>query len=282
MSQIVVGFDGSEAAHEAIGWAAGEAERSGESVLVIQSWSDPILYASALTDGWADPGAAERAVRVEMEAAVSKTSDRHPRVSFSSSLVPVAPAAALIDASDGASMVVVGSRGRGGFASLLLGSVALRVASAASSTVVIVRRPGPRDGCIVVGVDGSPSSRQALAWAAEVARGRGCPLRVVLAWGFFSPQGPDGAEPIRADYTEVDAWKALGTIVDEVLGADPGITIDLQAVCDLPAKALLSEAGDASLLVVGPRGWTKTSPLDLGSAATQILHHAPCPLAIVR
>lgn len=282
MSEIVVGFDGSTAAHDALRWAAEEAERSSRDLLAVQSWSDPVFLGPSTAETWFDPGAGERAASAEFEAQVQAVAQAYPTVRMATSLVSAPPAQALLAASEHASLVVVGNRGRGGFASLLLGSVGQRVASAAETTVVIVRPSDAPAGAVVVGVDGSEPSRRALGWAAAAARERSVPLRVVLAWSFLSPQGEHGGEPIRADYTEADAWKALGAIADEVLGSDPGVEVDLQAVCDLPAKALLAHATDASLLVVGPRGWSRYRQFTLGSVTWQVLHHATCPLAIVR
>lgn len=282
MSKIVVGFDGSSTAQDALRWAAEEAERRSTELSVIQSWNDPVFLGPSLSEAWLDPGASRRTAHARFEEQVSAVAEHHPKVQFSTALVSEPPAKALLSASEDASFVVIGSRGLGGFASLLLGSVGQRVASAAESTVVIVRQPGAADGGVVVGVDGSEPSRRALAWAAEAARQRSCPLRVVLAWNFLSPQGEHGSEEFRSDYTEADAWKTLGAIVDDVLGDEPDVEIDLQAICDLPAKALLAQAQDASLLVVGPRGWSKRPQLDLGSVTWQVLHHVTCPMAIVR
>lgn len=282
VGQVVVGTDGSPSALRAMQWAAQESARFGSEVVAIRSWSDPLILGPSLTQAWMEPNSAEKQVRGELDEEIAGFAEAHPEVRFISELVSESPAAALLAASEEASLVVVGNRGRGGFASLLLGSVSQRVAMAATSTVVVVRKTDHADGPVVVGVDGSVPSRDALTWAADAARARGRGLRVVLAWNYLAPLDEHGPTAFRANYTEADAWKTLSAIVDETLGTDIDQEVDLQAVCDLPARALLGQAEDASLVVLGPRGWSRHARVGLGSVTLQVLHHASCPLAIVR
>lgn len=280
MEQVVVGFDGSKPSMDAMRWAAGEAEARGFDVLVIESWHEPFFAGPSLIEVWEDPMAAEHMARVEMDAAVDEVRQEFPNVRFSTELVSERPALALTAASQRDPLVVVGARGRGGFASLLLGSVSQHVATAASSTVVVVREPGEPDGDVVVGIDGSEHSRRALVWAAEAARHRNSRLRVVLAWNYLKPIAEHGAEAFRPHHDAADAEAAARAIVDEVLGREDEVIVEV--VCDLAARALIERAGEAALLVVAPRGWTRHVHVDLGSVTLQLLHHAPCPLAIVR
>ncbi len=280
MEQVVVGFDGSKASMDALRWAAGEAEARGFDVLVIESWNEPFFAGPSLIEAWEDPLAAEHMARLELDTRVDEVQREFPNVRFPTELVSDPPALALTAASQRNPLVVVGARGRGGFASLLLGSVSQHVATAASSTVVVVREPGEPDGDVVVGVDGSEPSRRALVWAAEAAHHRNSRLRVVMAWSYLKPIGEHGAEAFRPHYTATDAEAAAHAIVDEVMGGEVEVTVE--AVCDLAARALIERAEKAALLVVAPRGWTRHVHMDLGSVTLQLLHHAPCPLAIVR
>lgn len=282
MEQLVVGFDGSDAAAEALRWAADEAGRRGWAVRVVQSWREPVFGGQQWIDLWEDPGGPEREAFADLKASVESVASTHPGVEFATSWVEDRPDRALIDASEGAAMVVVGARGRGGFTSLLLGSVSQRVANEAPTTVVVVRGVGRTEGDVVVGIDGSEPTRQALEWAADTARVRSSRLLVVMAWSYLSPAGPHGPEPFRSDYTEDDAMAAAHKVVGEVLGPDPGIELKVEAPCELPAKALLERGADAGLLVVGSRGASGASRLGLGSVTMQVLHHATCPLAVVR
>lgn len=282
METIVVGFDGSQPALEALRWAADEAEMRRWNVVLVQSWQEPVLTDVAWVTVWDDLEESKRRVQEDLEALAAEFAAERPTISFSAQLVTGPAGRVLADPESGAAMVVVGARGLGGFSSLLLGSVSRKVAARAPSTVVVVRAPGNAEGAIVVGVDGSDDSRKALAWAADEARLRGRPLRVVMAWSYLMPEGPDGPEPFQPDYSAADANRALKEVVDEVLGEDPGVELVLEATCALAAKALIERSKDASLLVVGPRDRSMHSRIDLGSVTAQLLHHAPCPIAIVR
>jgi nucleotide-binding universal stress UspA family protein len=136
----------------------------------------------------------------------------------------------------------------------------------------------PRE-LVVVGVDGSENSRQALRWAVEEARLRHARVRVVHAWWLY---------PMLADDTEVppltnDASGALQTFITETLGDEHDVEVEAVAVQGQQASAALVDAAkDAVLLVVGSRGAGGFSSLLLGSVSQQCAHHASCPVAIVR
>ena len=137
-------------------------------------------------------------------------------------------------------------------------------------------------GRVVVGVDGSGGSREALAWAAEDARARGWTLEVVTAWSYLDqPPEKDGGEAtFRPDFGEDDARRILDEAVAEVVGADPGVEIVRTVVCELPARAILGAAAD--LVVVGARGHNPIRELLLGSVSREVLEHAARPVVIVR
>jgi nucleotide-binding universal stress UspA family protein len=136
-------------------------------------------------------------------------------------------------------------------------------------------------GHIVVGVDGSEHARAALRWAQREARLRGYELTAVLAWGRFDQLHTGAGTSFDPDYGPSDAAAALAAVVEDTLGSDDADVEEL-VVCDLPARALLDVAGSADLLVVGPRGRGMLRELMLGSVSQTCLHHAPCPVAIVR
>ncbi len=136
-------------------------------------------------------------------------------------------------------------------------------------------------GVIVVGVDGSGPSREALRWAARQAKLTASRLRVVLAWhlpvtyGYPVPY-PDDFDP------ESDARRALAEAVDATLGASPNVDIDQEVVNGPPALVLLEAARDAQLLVVGSRGHGAFAGMLLGSVSEQCVHHASCPVVVIR
>jgi nucleotide-binding universal stress UspA family protein len=133
---------------------------------------------------------------------------------------------------------------------------------------------------IVVGVDGSEHSAAALRWAEEEATLRGEPLVPVLVWAFLDQHHPDGQVYFDADYDDDDARVALSSYVASAIGEDA--EVELRVVSDRAARGLVSAAEAASMLVVGARGLGGFKSLLLGSVSQSCLHHAPCPVAIVR
>ncbi|MGH9230507.1 MAG: universal stress protein [Acidimicrobiales bacterium] len=137
-------------------------------------------------------------------------------------------------------------------------------------------------GHIVVGVDGSEHARRALRWAQRAAELHGHELRAVLAWGLFDQLHVGRGGSFDPDYGPADAAAALTATIAETLGDDAVAAVRSVVVCDLPARALLDAARGADLLVVGPRGRGGLRELMLGSVSQACLHHASCPVAIVR
>ena len=136
-NRIVVGIDGSEASRAALGWAAGQADRTGAVLEVVTTWSWPTTY------GWAVPyptgfDPVESAQKV-LDESVSGLKDAHPGLEILTRVVEGHPSPVLIEASKGASLLVVGSRGHGEFAGMLLGSVSEHCATHAQCPVLIYR-----------------------------------------------------------------------------------------------------------------------------------------------
>jgi nucleotide-binding universal stress UspA family protein len=142
-------------------------------------------------------------------------------------------------------------------------------------------------GTIVVGVDGSEGSLEALRWAADEARLRGAKLVAVHAWSApYAPAMPGIGEPaaLPVDRTVVQqaADEALEASLREAGVPREGIELERAVVEDSPAYALLDQAKDADLLVVGSRGHGRIAGALLGSISQQVAQHAPCPVVIVR
>jgi nucleotide-binding universal stress UspA family protein len=138
---------------------------------------------------------------------------------------------------------------------------------------------------IVVGIDGSAESKQALRWAAAEAKLRGAVLRVVHTWFFpYIAAGP-GPDPVLDAEVIENVRRTAEQLVDSELaelgGETSGIDIERAVVEGAPAPALLEAAEGAALLVVGSRGRGGFTGLLLGSVSQQCAHHAPCPLVIV-
>jgi nucleotide-binding universal stress UspA family protein len=139
---------------------------------------------------------------------------------------------------------------------------------------------------IVVGVDGSDASKDALRWAVEDARARGAEVVALHAYEVPVP-APDAAPASPVDLPALvaevheDAQQLVTKVVDEVVGNSVSVDVAPIAVEDAPAKALLDAARDADLLVVGSHGHG-LSGLFLGSVSLDCAQHAACPVVIVR
>ena len=132
---------------------------------------------------------------------------------------------------------------------------------------------------IVAGVDGFNDSKEALRWAARQARLTGAEVHAVTAWHvpFRIYAMPSHNE---ADYAR-DARQTLDTAVRDALGPDPDIPVVTRLVQQRPAIALVEEAAQADLLVVGGRGHGELPGMHLGAVASYCTHHAPCPVVVV-
>jgi nucleotide-binding universal stress UspA family protein len=138
------------------------------------------------------------------------------------------------------------------------------------------------DGRIVVGVDGSEASRDALTWAARQAALTGASLQVIMTW--HVPTAAYGAQiPMPSDYDFIaDSERELGTVVSEVLGPQPGIGVSMVVMEGHPANRLIEASVGAEMLVVGSRGHGAFSGMLLGSVSEHCVAHASCPVVVVR
>jgi nucleotide-binding universal stress UspA family protein len=136
--------------------------------------------------------------------------------------------------------------------------------------------PTPR---VVVGVDGSPQSKQALRWAAGFAAATGARIDAIAAWQYPVSYGWSA---VAYDYSpEKDAEKALTETVDEVFGPDRPADLHLTVSSGYAATVLLDAAKTATLVVVGSRGHGGFAGLLLGSVSAALAEHAACPVLVV-
>ncbi len=135
--RIVVGVDGSESSMQALDWAVRQAELTGASVSVVSAWHIPASW------GWgmpiSPPDLPQQDAETMLEEALQPVRQKNPKVLIESRVVEGHPAAVLVDASRGADLVVVGSRGHGEFAGMLLGSVSEHCVTNAHCPVVVLR-----------------------------------------------------------------------------------------------------------------------------------------------
>jgi nucleotide-binding universal stress UspA family protein len=137
---------------------------------------------------------------------------------------------------------------------------------------------------IVVGVDGSSSSRKALTWAAAEAADHGADLVVLNVWEHtLLPPAGSGSVPERyvPDSSQRTA-EDLRQVIKEELGEEPPVLVQPHVKQGRPAKVLIEESANADLLVVGKRGYGGFAGLVLGSVSQHVAAYAKCPVAVVR
>lgn len=282
MSQIVVGVDGSPSSRQALEWAAREAASRRVDLLVVKNWHEPV-YGGPGFSAMHETDLIRADAKARLESIAIKAHEAHPDVHVASALVDGTVVSSLVMRAKDSELLVVGSRGNGGFLGLELGSVSMKAARRSPVPVVVVRGDHDRSDRpeVVVGVDGSECSRHALRWAADWAKAHDKELVVLMAWNYLEPQGAHGPVHFDPDYDGGAAAGLLDAVAADVLGPLTNPRIQTVAVCDLPARAVLERSADACLIVMGRHGVSRWAPPELGATAIQVLHHADCPVAVI-
>ncbi|MGX4688045.1 universal stress protein [Streptomyces sp. JNUCC 63] len=285
---LVVGVDGSESSLRAVDWAADEAALRGVPLRVVYASLRelPQALGSARAGGTPIEGAglARELAEVVVRAAAHRARRRRAGLQISMAALPESPEYVLVREGKNASALVVGSRGRSGVVDLLLGSVSLLVAGHADCPVIVVRARNDNQalpamhGRVVVGV--GDESAAAVRFAAQEAERRGAVLEAVRAWRCPAHETIDHplitGEPEHV--YEERAAEALEAALRDVL---PEVEVQ-RCVMEGPARrVLLGVAWEADLLVVGARRRAGHFGLRLGRVAHTVLHHSPCPVAVV-
>ena len=284
---VVAGVDGSQSALAAVGWAAAEAARRRLPLRLVAAHTWPAGGLVGDPGLGVDPRAVLRdMVLGNLTAAAAAASAAASGLAVEQAEVDGDPAAVLAGESEQAELVVLGDRGLGGFTGLLLGSVAVALSARAACPVVVVRGAEtdpavPRPEPVVVGVDGSPGSTAALDFAVEAAVLRGVPLVAVHAWRDVLVDATM-APLVDWDAVESDEREVLAERLAGIRTTYPDLVVRKLVVRDRPARALVDESRSAQLVVVGSRGRGGVQGLLLGSVSQQLLHHAHCPVAVVR
>ncbi|WP_158888123.1 universal stress protein [Amycolatopsis anabasis] len=283
---VLAGVDGSPSAIHAVRWAAREAARRQAPLRLFHACPLPPATAHvpvALRHDYRDT----LLVRghewlAEAEFAATQVA---PGITVRRDLRVGAAAGQLVRESASAGLVVVGSRGLGGFGGLALGSVADALAQHGHCPVVVVRGRAvgsapPDTGPVVVGVDGSPISDAAVEFAFDAAAARAVPLVAVHTWSDVIL----GEAWVRRD--SQDTAEAEASLLSERLATwrdkHPEVEVIERVIQDRPVRGLLKEAEGAQLIVVGSRGRGGFTGMGLGSTSQALLHHSTCPVAVIR
>jgi nucleotide-binding universal stress UspA family protein len=276
MAHVVAAVDGSAPSGRAVDWAVDEAARRGVALRLVHA---SVLDRFETGDGDEDNLAQiHRAVDLMLADSAARAASRRPGVPVTTAVAPEETVPALLREGGLADVLVLGSRGHGGFEGLLLGSVSLRVVGRADFPVVVVRGTGEvadSHGRVVLGAGshGVPGAAARFALAQAVARK--AELDIVHAWQ------PDldwsGLSVVMDTGPALERAQTLLAAVAVPLEEEAGVRVNRQAVPGGAASALLRAAAEADLLVVG----ASRRHLQLGSVAHAVLHHAPCPVAVV-
>lgn len=285
---VVVGVDAAQPTDRALDWAADQAALEHRHLLLVHGCGSPLAVGSAWGSvGGPDPlelfSDMQAAGRALLGRATTRVVSRHPELIVHQSVRPTDPRQALLEVSEEAAMIVVGSRGRGHVLSVVLGSVSEEVAGRASCPVVVIR---PQHGVesrfgILVGTDGTDESLPVLRFAYHQARLRGLPLTVMqTVWDVVASATPPHVVP--ADEPGVEAAQAaLTESVSDLAQQYPDVAATLEVGRGTPAECLLTVADSMDLVVVGHHERGVLGRFTHGSVAIAVLEHASVAVAIV-
>jgi len=276
--------DGSEESLLAVEWAALEARRHSSSLRIV-SVPDVMPRIHAYHASPAEIAAALRGISARaLAAAIARSEEVAPGLPVDTGLLSGPPAVAVAESGAEASMLVVGARGAGGFAAMMLGSVSRYVAAWAPCPVVVVREETMvvhRE--IAVGVRDPEDAGGALAFAFEEAALRGADLVVVHTW-YWLPPAPGGAGALRpADPAGISA-EAEGELTAALAGwreKYPAVKVRHDVIHGHPARMLASYSARADLVVLGRHGHPEGIGPGIGSIQHAVLDHAHGPVAVI-
>jgi nucleotide-binding universal stress UspA family protein len=280
---VVVGVDGSKSALRAVRWAADEAARRRAPLRLVTAfgWTDDV------TVGLPGLGTRYRDILLDqsrrgLAKAVATAREEQPELELSHELRFGYPIGILAEESRQAQLLVVGDRGLNRVEGLLAGSVGVAMAAHSACPAVIVRGAEPIDPTrpIVVGVDGSPVSEAAIAFAFQAAADRSTSLVAVHTWwDTYLDQSP---AVLFRDEEQVYAQEQLAQRLAGWSEKYPQVGVTRVVTRDRAAHELLERSREAQLVVVGSRGHGELAGLVLSSVSNALVHKAECPVAIVR
>lgn len=264
---VVVGVDGSPASDQAIRLAAEEAVGQGRSLRLLHAfdWTG---------DGPADGRSPYDANEQILQRAADQARAAVPQVAATTETVEGEPVTVLLRAAATTDLVAIGDGNLSSYECLPTAAHAVRIAAEAESSVLVAREAAVKPGPVLVGLDPSPSADHALGQAFDIAQHRGVDLVVVHI-------GEDEAAHAAGGPAQSPIDPALADAVARWRRRYPSVPVDVRDIPGDPVRVLADEAARAALVVVGARGEQPTRSL-LGAVSMGVLHHAPCPILIVR
>ncbi|AWI32942.1 universal stress protein [Streptomyces tirandamycinicus] len=285
---VVVGVDGSPSSLDAVSVAAREARLRGCGLKVVHAFLWPAMHVPL---GSSPLGPAEGGMRDMVgqlvAQAVEHARSAAPEVEVGNAVVTGEALTVLEAESHTAPLVVVGSRGLGGFGALLLGSTAVHLAAHGRCPVMVVRGRVDDTRPILLGADGSPAGEGAVEFAFREAVLRGTGVVALHAWTPWSvavtpPQDPSMPNALDPVVLAAGEERLLAETLAGRRERYPDVAVEQSAVRGGAREALIEASGSAGLIVVGARGRGGFTGLLLGSVSQALLHHAHCPVVVVR
>jgi nucleotide-binding universal stress UspA family protein len=298
LRHVAAGIDGSPESLAAAHWAAREAMRRGTALRLVHAWEwqprpAPSVPADMSQRSWAEDMLARASE--SMRAA-------HSGLQVIDQSVAEAPVAALLSAAEQADLLVLGSRGLGGVAGFLTGAVSQRIIARAPHPVVLVRAGecvadehfSAVDGIspeeipetpyrdVVLGLDTDRPCDELIEFAFDAARRRGASLRVIHA--FSAPSGfaaVDRLAPVNGPELLAEHEHAVVATLRPWCEKFPEVVVAETVTEGRAARELVSASTGAALVVVGRQVREARLGTHVGSVAHAVLHHAPCPVAVV-
>ncbi|WP_055551619.1 universal stress protein [Streptomyces sp. NBRC 110028] len=287
--RVVVGLDGSDSAWQALDRAVGEAARRGATLEIVHAWpwarTDPLAF-----DADAEPQRPPVEVaRTVLRLAMARVAEQEPELRVVPTLTPQDAVPELLRIGERASLIVVGTRGLGGFTGLLLGSVGLRLAAHTHRPLLVVRGDAPAPaygpeghGKVLVGVE-SGADEVAARYGFEDAIRRGARLRVLYAWAHPRLFAGDHTLPsreavaLRAEREQEVTYRVVAALREEF----GQVRVQEHTAHSAPAQALVEASRAADVLVLAVQRRTARLGMQLGPVTHAVLHHAHCPVVLV-
>ena len=277
---VVVGVDGSEESLLAAEWAAMEAKRHRLPLRIVSAPAMPPRMQAYQVSLGAVADALRAAATRALRTAVARAEEVAPGLEITTDLLSGPPAVAVAGSGSDAAMLVVGARGAGGFAAMLLGSVSRYAASRARCPVIVVRQATMAvHHEVAVGIRDPQNTSEALTFAFEEAVARHADLMAVHAWHWFpsvlrSPVDQDA--PFHPEQISGQAVRSLSAVLDQWRQKYPAVRVRQDVIRGHPARILANYSVRSDLVVIG-----RHADPGIGSIQHALLDHARGPVAVV-